>query len=67
MKKDKLQVVVGGTFEELHVGHLKLLYEAFKVGDRIIIGLTSDEFAEKTRNRKVLSFKIRKERLEKLI
>jgi len=38
-------VTVGGTFDAFHKGHLFLLEEAFKVGDRVIIGLTNDEFA----------------------
>ncbi len=36
---------VGGTFDVLHVGHHALLLEAFKVAERVLIGLTSDEFA----------------------
>lgn len=39
-------VSVGGTFDVLHVGHKSLLLEAFEVADSVIIGLTSDEFAE---------------------
>ncbi|RLI09230.1 phosphopantetheine adenylyltransferase [Candidatus Bathyarchaeota archaeon] len=38
-------VSVGGTFDALHKGHWFLLEEAFKVADRVIIGLTTDEFA----------------------
>jgi pantetheine-phosphate adenylyltransferase len=38
-------VSVGGTFDVFHKGHSLLLEEAFKVGDRIIIGLSTDEFA----------------------
>jgi pantetheine-phosphate adenylyltransferase len=38
-------VSVGGTFDIFHKGHSLLLEEAFKVGDRVIIGLTTDKFA----------------------
>lgn len=44
MRRFKL-VCVGGTFEVLHLGHRKLLEEAFKVSDYVLIGLTSDKFA----------------------
>lgn len=40
-------VAMGGTFDIIHKGHLTLLSNAFKISDKVIIGLTSDELAKK--------------------
>ncbi|HXG08043.1 MAG TPA: pantetheine-phosphate adenylyltransferase [Nitrososphaera sp.] len=46
-------VATGGTFDEIHIGHIVLLSKAFQIGDKVIIGVSSDEFA--TRRGKMLN------------
>jgi len=41
------KVAVGGTFDELHKGHKTLLLKAFEIGNRVLIGLCTDEFVKR--------------------
>jgi pantetheine-phosphate adenylyltransferase len=45
--KDKKyrKVALGGTFDKFHEGHRKLIEKAFEIGQEVLIGVTSDEFA----------------------
>jgi cytidyltransferase-like protein len=40
-------VAVGGTFDQLHKGHITLLAKAFELGEHVTIGLCSDSFVAK--------------------
>jgi pantetheine-phosphate adenylyltransferase len=45
---EKLNLVAtGGTFDYIHIGHIKLLSTAFEISDHVIIGLTSDRFVKR--------------------
>ncbi len=47
-----MRVCTGGTFDILHAGHEALLAKAFELGDEeVLIGITSDRMARKTRKR----------------
>ena len=59
---------MGGTFDILHIGHEALLTQASNIGDKILVGLTTDERAQKGRNSDFLnSYEIRKRNLESLL
>jgi glycerol-3-phosphate cytidylyltransferase len=45
-------VITFGTFDVLHVGHIRVLNRAAALGDRLVVGVSSDRlnFAKKGRN-----------------
>ena len=61
-------VAMGGTFDVLHNGHNELLREAFAVGRKVMIGVTSDAFAKSLHKpHRVDSYAKRKVDLERLL
>ena len=60
-------VATGGTFDEIHTGHIALVSKAFQVGKKVIIGVSSDEFAKKRGKRLNHKFDERVENLKKMI
>lgn len=60
-------VITYGTFDLLHYGHIRLLERAKKLGDRLIVGVTTDEFDKKRGKLDVVqSLEERKENVRKL-
>lgn len=59
-----VNVLTYGTFDVLHRGHLNILKRAKALGDRLYIGLSSDEFNKLKNKQSVLSFDDRKSVLE---
>ena len=60
-------IATGGTFDIIHRGHLTLLSDAFAISDKVIIGLTSDELAEKKGKLPVNKYEKRLENLTAVI
>jgi pantetheine-phosphate adenylyltransferase len=60
-------VATGGTFDEIHIGHVALLSKAFQTGNKVIIGVSSDEFAAKRGKRLNHNYAQRVENLKEMI
>ncbi|KUO87037.1 MAG: phosphopantetheine adenylyltransferase [Thermoproteus sp.] len=67
MKMQFKNVVLGGTFDTLHSGHVKLLATASLIGEEILIGLTSDSFASTYKQYNVKPFAARLANLKSLM
>tara|TARA_B100001094_G_scaffold151873_1_gene146996 strand:+ start:101 stop:565 length:465 start_codon:yes stop_codon:yes gene_type:complete len=48
------KVCLGGTFDQIHLGHKSLLEMAFRLSNEVIIGLTTDKRANKNRSKEHL-------------
>jgi pantetheine-phosphate adenylyltransferase len=51
--------ILGGTFDNFHKGHEDLLKTVFDLSDSVVIGISSDQFAQRFRTGDVESFKMR--------
>lgn len=47
-------VYTGGTFDLFHFGHLNLLQACHRLGDRVVVGLNTDEFVIRYKGRRPL-------------
>ena len=60
-------VALGGTFDIVHIGHIALLEKGFSISKKVIIGLTSDQFAKRKGKTLVHDFQKRVSILESVI
>jgi len=59
-------VFTAGVWDILHVGHLKLLRRAKALGDKLIVGVLTDEAAERYKPRPVMPYEQRLELIREL-
>ena len=57
-------VITYGTFDILHVGHINLLRRARAMGDRLVVGLSSDQFNQSKHKSALLTYENRRAVLE---
>ena len=57
-------VLTYGTFDLLHYGHLEILRRAKELGDRLVVGISTDEFNKIKGKKCQISYQKRKEFLE---
>jgi cytidyltransferase-like protein len=66
MKKKPVTVAVSGAFDPIHIGHIRYIREAAKLGDRLVVILNSDEFLLRKKGFIFMPFEDRKEILESI-
>ncbi|MEZ9645227.1 glycerol-3-phosphate cytidylyltransferase [Vibrio sp. 10N.261.52.C2] len=54
-------VITYGTFDLFHVGHIRLLKRLSELGDKLIVGISSDEFNELKGKKSFFSYQERAE------
>ena len=59
-------VITYGTFDILHIGHINLLRRARAMGDRLVVGLSSDAFNRGKHKSSLLNYENRKVVLESI-
>ncbi len=62
-----MKVAFGGTFDKIHRGHMTIFERAFSIGDKVLIGVTSDEMANRARGYQVAPVERRMEKLREFL
>lgn len=50
-KQDKTTILTLGTFDLFHEGHLNMIKRAAAMGDKLIVGVATDEYTYRKKNR----------------
>ena len=53
------KAAIGGTFDRLHKGHEYFIQRAFEFSEKVIVGLTSNEFAKSKRESRIMNYESR--------
>lgn len=66
MKKTKKVVMVSGGFDPIHIGHIRYMKKAKKLGDYLIVVINNDNWLEIKKGKEFMPEKERKEIIESL-
>jgi D-beta-D-heptose 7-phosphate kinase/D-beta-D-heptose 1-phosphate adenosyltransferase len=64
IKQELITVAVSGAFDPIHVGHIRYIREAAKLGDRLVVILNNDDFLLRKKGFVFWPFEERKEIME---
>lgn len=59
-----MRIITYGSFDLLHIGHIRLLERARELGDSLIVGLSTDDFNLEKNKTSYFPYQQRKEILE---
>ena len=59
-------IITFGTFDLLHIGHIKILERAKSLGDKLIVGVSTDKFSIEKNRTPIYNENDRKQILESL-
>lgn len=64
MKTKNITVAVSGGFDPIHIGHVRMIQEAKKLGDKLVVIMNNDNWLKKKKGYAFMSENERKEILE---
>jgi len=65
--KKKVAVVISGGFDPIHIGHIRLIKEAKKLGDKLIVIINNDNWLRAKKGKEFMSELDRKEIIEAFV
>ena len=66
IKKKQIIIAVSGGMDPIHIGHIRLIHEAKKLGDKLVVILNNDNWLRKKKIHIFMHQKERKEILESI-
>jgi len=67
VKKEKKVVMVSGGFDPIHIGHIRLMQEAKKLGDKLVVVINNDNWLRKKKGKEFMPEQERKEIIEAIV